>query len=59
MEQTKVKFPYYEQPKNLEKIDECIELIAENEGEKISRASFIRRAVAFFIKHINSIYAPK
>lgn len=59
MEQTKVKVPYYEQPKNLEKIDKCIDLLAEEEGEKISRASFIRRAVHFFVKHISSKYAPK
>ena len=59
MEQTKVKFPYYEQPQNIEKIDKCIELIAEEEGERISRASFIRRAVAFYIRYVKSTYAPK
>lgn len=52
MEETKEKVYFYEQPKVLKEIDKAIDILEEKEGDRISRSSFIRRAIRHFLDAI-------
>lgn len=49
MEETKEKVCFYEQPKILKEIDNAIDILETEEGDRISRSSFIRRAIRHFL----------
>lgn len=52
MEETKEKVYFYEQPKVLKEIDRAIDILEHKEGDRISRSSFIRRAIRHMLDEI-------